>query len=29
MTFLGVPDDFDSFDIICPDKYTWRNIPLH
>ena len=29
MTFLGVPDDFDSFDIVCPDKYTWRNIPLH
>ena len=29
MTFLGVPDDVESFDIVCPDKYTWRNIPLH
>ena len=29
MTFLGIPDDVESFDIVCPDKYTWRNIPLH
>ena len=29
MTFLGVPDDIETFDIVCPDKYTWRNIPLH
>ena len=29
MTFLGVPDDVETFDIVCPDKYTWRNIPLH
>lgn len=29
MTFTGVPDDVETFDIVCPDKYTWSNIPLH
>lgn len=28
MTFLGVPDDVKVFDIVCPEKFTWKNIPL-
>ena len=28
LTFEGVPDDVQVFDIVCPDKFTWSNIVL-
>lgn len=28
MTFEGVPEDVEVFDLICPEKFEWNNIVL-